>query len=162
MNVKSVMVRTPAVCSPETNLGVVAEILWNRNCGILPMIDVERRVKGVVTDRDVAIAMGTRNRLPGEITAKDVASGVVYACKAEDAITTALDMMAEKKVRRLVVVNDDGKLEGILSMDDIVLHAAARTGGKFADLPFETVVQTLRAIYAPQLPQVARAAVNAE
>ena len=161
MYVKSVMVRTPAFCRPETNLGVVAEILWNRNCGILPIVDAQERVVGVVTDRDLAIALGTRNRLPGDITAREVTKGDVYSCKPDDDISAALNTMAEKRVRRLLVVNNEGKLEGILSMDDIVLHAAAKSAGKPSDVSLEDVVKTLKCVCAPQLPQVVRAASNA-
>ena len=162
MSVKNVMVRTPAFCASETNLGTAAEVLWNRNCGILPIVNVHQKVVGVVTDRDLAIAMGTRNRLPGEITLAEVASGKLYSCKPDDGIPAALKTMAENKVRRLVVVNAEGKLEGILSMDDIVLRAETTTGvGKTPEVSSGDVIKTLKAIYGPQLPELARPAAAA-
>ena len=57
--------RTPAYCGTDTNLGAAIEILWDRNCGILPVVDANQKVVGVVTDRDLCVALGTRNRLPG-------------------------------------------------------------------------------------------------
>jgi CBS domain-containing protein len=161
VNVKDVMVRTPASCGPETNLAAATAILWNRNCGILPIVDSRQRVTGVVTDRDLCIAMGTRNRLPGEITLAQVASGKVYSCRPEEAIPVALEVMAQNKVRRLVVVDGEGRLQGILSMDDVVLHAESAGAGKPPEVSPDAVIRTLKAIYGPQLPQLARSASRA-
>ncbi len=149
MRVSDVMTRTAACCEPTTDLGTAVEIIWNRNCGILPVIDAEQKVIGVVTDRDLCIALRTRNRLAGEITIGEVFLGRIVSCKADDDIQTALAAMAEAKVRRLPVVDREGKLEGVLSMDDIVLHAEKSSG-----LSPENVVSTLKKLYGPRLPQV--------
>ena len=156
MKVKDVMTATPASCDSKANLGTAAEILWNRNCGILPVVDTNGKVIGVVTDRDLCIALGTRNRLPGEITVGQVASNKVLTCKPDDDIREALNTMAQGKVRRLPVVNAEGNLEGILSMDDVVLHAEVGIAGKASDLSFDTVAGALKRLYRPELPDVAR------
>jgi len=150
MKVRDVMVGTPMWCGLETNLGAAVEKLWNQNCGILPIANGQQKVVGVVTDRDICIALGTRNRLPGEITVGEVTTGKLYSCKPDDDIRTALQTMGEMKVRRLPVVNAAGKLEGILSMDDVVFHADARN----PELSFEDVVKTLKKLYSPQLPEL--------
>jgi len=151
MKVKDAMMRTTATCQADTNLGAAVEIMWNRNCGILPVVDAEKRVIGVITDRDICIALGTRNRLPGEIFVNEVAQSNVYSCKAEDDLRGALQTMADAKVRRLPVVNEGGNLEGILSMDDIVFHAETGRGSR---LSTEAIVNTLKTVYSPELPQV--------
>jgi CBS domain-containing protein len=156
MKVKDVMMRTPASCEATTNLGAAVEILWNRNCGILPVIDSQGNVLGVVTDRDLCIALGTRNQLLGDVTVGQVVSGKVFTCKPDDDIRDALNTMAREKVRRLPVVNDAGQLEGILSMDDIVLHSEGGIAGKASELSHDTVVNTLKQLYIPELPVVAR------
>ena len=150
MKVKDLMVKAPAVCSFGTNLGAAVELLWSTNCGFLPVVDTERKVTGVVTDRDIAIALGTRNRLPGEIVVADVATRKVHSCKATDDVRNALDTMAEQKVRRLIVVNEQNQLEGVLSMDDIVIHAETQASGK-PDLPAGDILRTLKMVYSPQL-----------
>lgn len=157
MKVQDVMMRTPAYCAPETNLGAAVEILWNRNCGMLPIVDARQKVIGVVTDRDLCVALGTRNRLPGDITVGEVASGEVYTCQAQDDIHVALQTMAKRRVRRLPVVNQNGVLEGILSMDNVVLHTAVAGWGGSAELSQEDVIKTLQEIYGPRLPQVVEA-----
>ncbi len=150
MKVRDVMVGTPVWCSFETNLGAAVEKLWNQNCGILPIVNTQEKVTAVVTDRDICIALGTRHRLPGEITVGEVTTGKLYSCKPDDDIRTALQTMGEKKVRRLPVVNAAGKLEGILSMDDVVLHADAKNPG----LSDDDVVKTLKKLHGPQLPEL--------
>ena len=157
MKVKDVMVKTAAFCSPETNLAAAVEIMWNRNCGFLPVLDAQRCVFGVITDRDIAMALGTRNQLPGEIAVSEIATRKIQWCRPEYDIHMALDTMAESKVRRLVALNDQDQFEGVLSMDDVVL-CAETTPGK-ADLSSENVLRTLKALYGPQLtPLRAKAA----
>jgi CBS domain-containing protein len=154
MKARDVMVGTPVGCKSDTNLGCAVEILWNKQCGILPIVNGEEKIVGVVTDRDMCIALGTRNRLAGEITVSEVATGQLYSCKPDDDIHVALATMGERKVRRLPVINTAGKLEGILSMDDVVLHAEPRGAGRTPELSFEDVVDTFKRIYEPPLPQL--------
>jgi CBS domain-containing protein len=79
MKVKELMMRTPYQCQPETNLGEATELMWNGNCGFLPVVDSEGKIHGVVTDRDICIALGTRNRLPGEIPVREVMSEKLFS-----------------------------------------------------------------------------------
>lgn len=152
MKVRDVMMRTPASCRPETNVGAAVEIMWFRNCGMLPVVNAEEKVIGVVTDRDICIALGTRNRLPGEITIGEVSPGKLFSSKPDDEVQAALALMAQAKVRRLPVINEKGKLEGILSMDDVVRHAEPGILGKVAELSYDDVVDTLKKVYQLQFP----------
>jgi CBS domain-containing protein len=151
MKVIDVMTGTAFYCSPHTNLGSAAELLWNQNCGILPIVD-NQKVVGVVTDRDLFIALGTRNRLPAEITVGEVSSGTVHLCYADEDIHTALETMAREKVRRLPVINRKGILQGVLSMDDIVIRAEPRKPGVLSELSYEDVMGALKKIYSPATP----------
>jgi len=156
MKVEDVMMRTAVSCTPETNLGCAIELLWTRNCGMLPVVDAAKKVIGVVTDRDLSIAMGTRNRLPGEITVGSVMREEPATCHPEDDIRSALAAMASRKVRRLPVVNRKGALEGLLSMDDVILHTDVGNWARSAELSQDEVIRTLRQIYGPTLPQLAQ------
>jgi CBS domain-containing protein len=158
MRTSDVMMRTPASCTPDMNLGSVVEILWNRNCGILPVVDSQDRVVSVITDRDICIALGTRNRTASDVTVGEVATHVAACCRANEDIQAALIQMAEAKVRRLPVVDADGKLEGILSMDDIVERTLLSSTAKSEGLTSQDVVKTLQRLYAPQLPAVVKKA----
>lgn len=156
MKVIDVMTGTPASCTLATNLGAAVELLWNHNCGILPVLDSQQKVVGVVTDRDLCIALGTRNRLPGEITVGEVTTGKVFACRPNDDIGTAMATMGQAKVRRLPVINSEGRLEGLLSMDDVVLHAKPGKLGSPGELPYDEVADTFKKIYEPAVPELMR------
>jgi CBS domain-containing protein len=150
MKVTDVMAKPPAYCSPQTNLAAAVEILWRQNCGILPIVDSKEKVVGLVTDRDICVALGTRNRLPSELTVSEVASGKVIACKPDDDLPGALATMAQAKVRRLPVIDAAGRLQGILSIDDVVLRTETGTLKGDSELSFEDIANTLKVLYTPQ------------
>jgi CBS domain-containing protein len=152
MNVKDVMTTTPAYCTPETNLGAVVEIMWNRNCGFLPVIDQDKKVVSIITDRDICIAVGTRNILPGQLTVADVATQRAICCGMNDDARSALTKMAESRVRRLPVINAEGKLTGVISMDDIIEGTQVKRTVSRDGLTSEEVMSSLKQIYEPQLP----------
>jgi CBS domain-containing protein len=118
------------------------------------VVNAQEKVVGVITDRDMCIALGTRNEPAGKIRVGQVASGKVFACKPDDDIHAALATMAQAKVRRLPVVSPDGKLVGILSMDDVVVHSEGKASGKTPELSYDDVVDTLKKVYRAELPQV--------
>jgi CBS domain-containing protein len=147
MKVRDVMTASAVCCKPETNIGAAVELLWAHNCGMLPVVDVNNRLVGIVTDRDICIAMGTRNRLPGELTVGEIAIRPVFTCKPEDEIHEALGTMAEKQVRRLPVVNGEGVPEGILSMDDIITHGDLNRWEGCCELSGEEIIRGLKRLY---------------
>jgi CBS domain-containing protein len=150
MKVAEVMTKEPAYCGPETNLAAAIEILWNRDCGILPVVDSQGRVVGLVTDRDICVALGTRNQMPSDMTVSEVSSGRVVACKPDDDLRTALATMAKVQVHRLAVLDDAGRLQGVLSIADVVLRAQVGNFGSDAKLSFEDIVNTIKSVCAPQ------------
>jgi CBS domain-containing protein len=148
MKVRDIMMKSLAFCSPQTNLAAAAEMMWVHSCGILPVVDEGHRPIGVITDRDICIALGTKDRKASEMTAGEITKGELFYCGTEDDIRTVLEIMGRKRVRRLPVLGKDGLLEGILSMDDVVLHA-----GKKAELSCEEVVETYVGIAGHPVPQ---------
>jgi len=151
MKVVNVMSEEEIFCGPHANLAAAAELLWNQDLGFLPVVDDEQKVIGVVTDRDLLIALCTRNRLPREVTVGEVCSGTVHLCYADDDIHTALQTMAREQVRRLPVVDHKGTLQGILSMDDVVDRSEPVRPGGTSELSFEVVMRTLKRIYVPRV-----------
>jgi CBS domain-containing protein len=141
MNVKDIMTPQPRTASPRTTLAEASHQLWKGDCGILPVIE-DGKVVGVVTDRDMYIALGTRDQRASQITVGDVAPGTVWTCAPTDDVQAALSTMKERRVRRLPVVAD-GSLVGIISLNDVALVAGA---GK--PVQNEEVVDTFKAICA--------------
>ena len=153
MKVKDIMMEAPYYCQPETNLGSATELMWNANCGFLPVVGSDGKVAGVITDRDICIALGTRGKLSGEITVGDVMVRKVFSCRPEEDIHRALEAMKEGHVRRLPVISASGTLVGVVSMDDVVLHAESAGFGKRPELSSEEVVHIFQAITQRPLPQ---------
>jgi len=157
MKVNEVMMGTPYYCQAETNLGSATELMWNANCGFLPVEAADGRVIGVVTDRDICIALGTRNQLPGNLAVREVMTHKVYSCVPDDDIHVALQTMKDGKVRRLPVIAQNGSLVGVISMDDVLLRAEPTRRGREPELSSDEVVRAYRAITQRQLPQVVAA-----
>jgi CBS domain-containing protein len=154
MKVKKLMMGTPFHCQPETNLGAATELMWTENCGFLPVVDSEGKLQSVVTDRDICIALGTKNRLPGEVPVREVMSQKLYSCTPDDDVHVALQTMKDGRVRRLPVIAQEEKLVGVVSMDDILLRAQPTSLGKEPELSSDEVVRTHRSITQRQVPQV--------
>lgn len=161
MKIKDIMTRSAVCCGPETNVGVAVQLMWNRNIGILPVVAVDQKLIGVVTDRDICIAMGTRNRAAGDLTLGEIAIAPVFTCNADDDIHEALNIMAKQQVRRLVVVDKERLPQGILSMDDVIVHADIDELQGFCELTSEEVIRTLKRVYGQKFPLVQRKAVAA-
>jgi len=123
MRVEDIMTKEVSYCAPGTNAAEVAEIMWNKNCGSLPVVEDGGRVIGMVTDRDLFIALGTQNRRPADLTVSEIMNKDLSVCAPTDDVSAALTTMAQKQSHRLPVVNGEGLLEGILSLDDIVVRA---------------------------------------
>ena len=161
MKVKDVMTRGAKACMPETSLAEAAASMWLNDCGVLPVVSVEDKVVGMITDRDICFGATTNSRPPSEVSVGEVITGKVFACGAEDDIRVALKTMQRERVRRLPVVGDGGRLEGIVSMNDVVLRAVEQADGKAPELTYADVVETYKGICAHTLqasPQQQQAA----
>ena len=152
MKVKEVMMGTPYHIPLNANLGVATELMWKGNCGFLPVVDAGKKVCGVITDRDICVALGTRNQTAGQVRVEEVVQRKVYACDPEDDIHIALQTMREGHVRRLPVVDFNGNLSGVVSMDDLLLRAEPDREGRQAELSADEVVRGYRTIMKKDLP----------
>jgi CBS domain-containing protein len=124
MKVQEVMTKDVEACTADSSLAVAAAIMWRNDCGVVPVVEeTDRRVIGVITDRDICMACATRDRRPAEIRVGEVITGQVFSCTPRGEVKTALRTMAEQRVRRLPVVGPKGALVGMLSLNDIVLNA---------------------------------------
>lgn len=158
MKAKDLMMMTPYACHPETNLGAATELMWKGNCGFLPVLESTGRIKGVITDRDICVALGTRNKAAGNVTVGEVMHGKLLKCSAEDEIHVVLQTMREGHVRRLPVIGGDSKLVGVISLHDIAMRTQPARPGVEPELPAEEVLRTYRAIAQKEPPVAARKA----
>lgn len=146
MKIRDLMTRDVATCRTDTNLAAAGALMWQRGCGILPVVDDARKAIGVVTDRDICIALCTRNARSSDLQVGDVARSKVLSCTPNEDVRAALETMRKAKIHRLPVIDEAGVLEGIVSMDDIVMNVEKGNGK--TELPYNDVLQTLQAISA--------------
>ena len=149
MKVEDVMTKDVRSCAPETDLAAAAMLMWEHDCGTLPVVDDGDKVVGMITDRDICIAAATKHQDIAGVRVGEVTTGEVYSCSPEQDVSEVLKTFQQAQVRRLPVVDDEGRLQGILSMNDIVLHAGEGRGKGATDIPYAEVVNTFKAICAP-------------
>ena len=150
MNVRALMKSNVKSAGADASVAEVVAIMEANDCGAVPVVDRENRVVGMITDRDICLALGPRRLPAAGIAVTDVMSRKVYACGPGEDILEALETMKNKKVRRLPVIDGEGRLVGILSMDDIVLHAESGKAEEVeekAELGYGRTVDTLKGIY---------------
>jgi CBS domain-containing protein len=123
MKVKKVMTADAGFCKAEENLTKAVEIMWQRDCGAVPVVDGEMKIVGMITDRDIAVAAASRNQKPSQIKIGEVMSSKIFACQESDDAEEALRKMRRAKVKRLPVVGENGGLAGIISITDLILKA---------------------------------------
>jgi CBS domain-containing protein len=142
MNVRDIMKKEPRTCTPDTTVAEAAHLMWEADCGVLPVVD-EGELVGIVTDRDMYIALATKNERAAVLPVGAVATAEVVTCQPDDDVRQALDSMRRARVRRLPVVGPARTVVGILSLNDVILAL-----GNDPTLESAAVVTTLKAICA--------------
>jgi len=150
MKVKEIMTPNPKACSPTTTLSDVAHLMWDYDCGIVPVVQEGGKVVGLITDRDICMAAAMQNRNLSNIAVEDVISGDVFACRTEDDVRQALDIMRHNKVRRLPVLDEDELLIGVLSLNDIARKVEDGKNGKRTEVAYRDVIKTYKSICEPR------------
>jgi CBS domain-containing protein len=147
MKVKDIMTSDPVTCTPRTTLASAAHLMWEADCGVLPVVH-DGKLVGVVTDRDMFIALATRDRRASTMAVGEVLNRPVLTCGPEDDVHDAMATMKRSHVRRLPVVGFGDTVLGVISMNDIVLA----TTGAARELRSDEVVETFQSICAHQHP----------
>ncbi len=140
MKVKDIMTVEPRTCGPDTNLAAAAALMLDADCGMLPVV-IGGKLAGVVTDRDLYIALATRNQRPSDLSIGDVMQTPLHTCGPDDDVEMALATMKQHRVRRLPVEGFGGTVIGVLSLNDIARAAGSKRGITSAEL-----IGTLQAI----------------
>jgi len=144
MKVKDVMKTSVGFCSTEDSLMKAAEVMRHRDCGVVPIVDEDKKVVGMLTDRDLCLAVVARNRKASDVKTEELLRGKAIVCAADDEIEDALRKMRKYQVKRLAAIGSGGELVGILSVTDVLQLAA----GKDKKLK-KKVYATLKAIFKP-------------
>lgn len=127
MKVSDLMTRDVITIDGRQTLVEAARLMWDYDCGILPVVSANGEIRGMITDRDICRAL-TKGRPATRIPVREIASFKVYVTTPDADIETALQTMKAHRVRRLPVVDAGGHLQGLLSIDDAILHAGGFNG----------------------------------
>ncbi|TMK23637.1 MAG: CBS domain-containing protein [Actinobacteria bacterium] len=130
MLVESLMTRDVESARPESTLAEAAAVMWRRDCGVVPVTDEGGSVVGVITDRDICMALSMRGQRAAEVRVAEVMARGVETCTPVDDVREALEAMARRQVRRLPVVDSRGRLVGVLSLNDVIRRTRKGKGGK--------------------------------
>lgn len=129
MRVSELMTKQVASVRSNEPCAVAAKLMWDCDCGAVPVTDeTGGRVIGMITDRDICMATWSRDCSPAAIRAGEVMSRELYYCSPGDGVALAENLMRSHQIRRIPVLEADGRLAGILSLADIA-RAGGRAGG---------------------------------
>ena len=119
---RALMTSDLRVCSPHDNLEQVARQLWDGDCGALPVVNAAGQLAGMISDRDVCMAAYLRGQPLHACPVQSAMSRQVYFCAPDDSVQRIAGIMSEHQVRRLPVVDADGRLLGVVTLADLAKH----------------------------------------
>jgi CBS domain-containing protein len=129
MRCNEIMKRAVECISPQDTVQSAARRMRDEQVGFLPVCDSEKKVLGTVTDRDLAIRVLAEARAATTTPIADVFTRDVVACRPQDSLSKAEELMAGHRKSRILCLDDDGRLAGVISLSDI---AEAESGSRAA------------------------------
>lgn len=132
MKVSELMTIDPTCCTPETSLEAVARLMVDVDCGAIPVVgDLTSRFPiGIITDRDIVVRMIAAGKNPLELTARDCMTAPAITVTADTTLADCVDLLELNQIRRVIVVNREGRIAGILAQADIAMHLSKRQAGE--------------------------------
>jgi CBS domain-containing protein len=129
MKANTIMTAPVASCGPDTTLASIIRTMRQSDCGVVPIVNERGEAIGIVTDRDICLALGAHDVAASTLTAQGVMTQPVVSCAPDDDCFSVLITMEQRRIRRLPVLGSGGVLLGIVSLDDIVKRAAHAPAG---------------------------------
>ena len=146
MQIKAIMSHPVVTCPTDSTLDQAARLMWEFDCGIVPVIGEDGRLVGIVTDRDICMAAYTQGRALDAIPVGTAMATPVVAVHTQELIEQAEHLMRERQIRRLPVLDDDNHPVGMVSMNDLT-RLAARVHKSAVN---RELVETLAAVGKPR------------
>jgi CBS domain-containing protein len=124
MKTKEVMCADPQCCTPQSTIQEAARMMVTCDCGAIPVIEDNdgRRPIGILTDRDIACRVVAKGLDPKRTTVDKCMSTKLATVAADTSIEDCCQIMEKRQVRRLLAVNEDGRIVGIVAQADIALN----------------------------------------
>lgn len=159
MKIDDVMTKDAASCGTSDSLNRAAQLMWERDCGCLPVLE-DGKVVGMITDRDICMGAYTQGRSLDQIDVGSAMTRGAFTCAPSDSLEAAMRLMQKQQVRRLPVVTFDGRLAGIVSLNDLAVRAPSHLSRAEKEHEIRQVEETLAAVCRPR-PQTWRAPATA-
>ncbi|MCY1019886.1 CBS domain-containing protein [Pyxidicoccus sp. MSG2] len=125
MKVEEVMTENPVTCMPDTSLQQAARWMVDGDCGALPVIDIDNKPLGVITDRDITCRIIANGKDPYSLHVDDAMTHSTATVYRDTSLEDCRDLMEENQVRRMIVIDDDGTVCGMVSQADLAQHMEA-------------------------------------
>lgn len=154
MKASELMTTDVKSCSVDDNLQRAAQLMWESDCGAVPVIDGDGRVVGIVTDRDICMSAYTQGLPLWQIPVSNAMAKRVHGVREDDPIEAVEQLMRRAQVRRVPVLDEEARLKGILSLNDLARHAHRSAGRRSNGLSGESISQTLAAVCQPRAASV--------
>ena len=121
MQIRELMTRNPACCTPDTPLEEVARMMKQCDCGEIPVVDSRQSMRpiGVITDRDIAIRTIAEGRNPLDLRTFDCMTKPCVTISEDASTMDVIHLLEEHQIRRIPVVDDRGRVSGIVSQADV-------------------------------------------
>jgi CBS domain-containing protein len=146
MRADELMTSPVVTCRATDSLNVPAQLMWECDCGAVPVLDADDKLVGMITDRDICIAGHMQGKPYAEIPVSTAMSRSIVACGPSESVSSVESSMRRHQIRRIPVVEND-KVIGILSLNDVATRTTARRGAT-SELGADAVAATLAAICA--------------
>jgi CBS domain-containing protein len=148
MRIHDIMSKPVVVCGLNDTLNAVARLMWEHDCGVVPVVKEDGRIAGILTDRDLCMAAYTQGKALFDIPVVQAMAKKVFSCHGDDSLDSAAHIMTDNHVRRLPVLDDQDRPVGLVSFSDIVRVASETMHGHDAD---HEVLRELTVINQPRL-----------
>jgi CBS domain-containing protein len=131
-SIRDVMTQDPRSLQSGASAVEAARLMRDEDAGLIPVVEGDKLV-GTVTDRDIAVRVVAEGRSPQSVTVGEIASRDLVTIDPQQELDEALRLMARHQVRRLPVVEEDGKLVGIVAQADIARNASDEQTGDLVE-----------------------------
>jgi len=132
MQINEIMCYEPECCTPDTTISEAAQMMSDCDCGAIPVIEATngKRPVGIITDRDIACRAVARGLDPTRTKVRDCMSSPLATVSVNASVDACCKVMEERQVRRLLAVDAEGRIAGIVSQADIALRLPATKTAK--------------------------------
>ena len=131
-SIRDVMTSDPCTIDAEKPVAYAAKMMRDEDVGLAPIVEGDKLI-GMLTDRDIAIRVVAEGKDPNQVTVREIASKQVVTIDPQQDLNEALRIMAKHQVRRLPVVEEDGRLVGVVAQADIAREGDDTQTGKLVE-----------------------------